>query len=188
PSPNASPLPIAPNSEFRIPNSEFQIHFFACNLATGDAGTEFLTKLHRITGATIHASTTKIGNAQLGGNWELDAVYPAATLHASSLSSQERAEVRLPISQFAAQNYAGVLADPVATDDGSFPVIGNATSNIDVLSNDNDADGDLLTITAIVDTQNSNNNLPITPGASVTLASGTIVELLPNGTLNVTTT
>ena len=57
-------------------NEQVSINFYACNLATGGVGTEFITKLHHITGATIYASTTKVGNAALGGNWHLDAVYP----------------------------------------------------------------------------------------------------------------
>ncbi|MDJ0569991.1 MAG: DUF4347 domain-containing protein, partial [Pleurocapsa sp. MO_192.B19] len=45
---------------------------YGCNVAAGDAGEEFITKLHSITGAEIAASTTPIGNGNLGGNWELD--------------------------------------------------------------------------------------------------------------------
>ena len=68
------PTPQPFNSKLQTPNSK--IAFYACHLATGDAGDEFITKLHHITGATIHASTTKVGNAALGGNWHLDAIYP----------------------------------------------------------------------------------------------------------------
>ena len=45
---------------------------YGCNVAAGDAGEEFIAKLNQITGAEIAASTTRIGNANLGGNWELD--------------------------------------------------------------------------------------------------------------------
>ena len=45
---------------------------YGCNVAVGDAGEEFVEKLHRLTGANIAASKTKTGNAQLGGNWELE--------------------------------------------------------------------------------------------------------------------
>ncbi|HYX19147.1 MAG TPA: DUF4347 domain-containing protein, partial [Nostoc sp.] len=45
---------------------------YGCNVAMGDAGEEFLTKLHYFTDAAIAASTTPIGNAALNGNWELD--------------------------------------------------------------------------------------------------------------------
>ncbi|MGL6342521.1 MAG: DUF4347 domain-containing protein, partial [Waterburya sp.] len=46
---------------------------YGCNVAAGDAGEELITKLHNITGAAIAASTTPIGNTDLGGNWNLDA-------------------------------------------------------------------------------------------------------------------
>ncbi len=45
---------------------------YGCNVATGDAGTEFVEKLHRLTGASIAASTTPTGNAALDGNWQMD--------------------------------------------------------------------------------------------------------------------
>ena len=35
---------------------------YGCNVATGDAGEEFIDKLHRLTAANIAASTTAIGN------------------------------------------------------------------------------------------------------------------------------
>ena len=78
---------------------------------------------------------------------------------------------------------------PVATADGTVAVTGNITENIDVLDNDVDADGDALAVTAIVDIQDGGNVLSFAgAGSSVTLASGTVVELQADGTLNVTTT
>ncbi|MGL5195793.1 MAG: DUF4347 domain-containing protein, partial [Chroococcales cyanobacterium] len=47
------------------------ILFYGCNVAAGDAGAEFIAKLHQVTGAKIAAATTTIGNAELGGNWNL---------------------------------------------------------------------------------------------------------------------
>ncbi|MEO1620540.1 MAG: DUF4347 domain-containing protein, partial [Cyanobacteria bacterium J06632_3] len=55
-----------------------KLSIYGCNVATGDAGEEFITKLHNLMGMDIHASTTKVGCTALGGNWELDAVVPAA--------------------------------------------------------------------------------------------------------------
>jgi Ca2+-binding RTX toxin-like protein len=52
---------------------KFSLLLYACNVAAGDAGLEFLAQLQHYTGASIAASTTRIGNAVLGGNWELDA-------------------------------------------------------------------------------------------------------------------
>jgi len=48
------------------------ILLYGCNVAAGDAGEEFISKLHQLTGAEIAASSTPIGNSTLGGNWELD--------------------------------------------------------------------------------------------------------------------
>jgi D-arabinose 1-dehydrogenase-like Zn-dependent alcohol dehydrogenase len=64
------------------------ILLYGCNVAAGDAGEEFIHKLHQITTATISASTTKTGNAALGGNWQLEVNIPATdveTFHGTSL-------------------------------------------------------------------------------------------------------
>ncbi|MCW9681958.1 DUF4347 domain-containing protein, partial [Dolichospermum planctonicum UHCC 0167] len=62
------------------------ILLYGCNVAAGDAGAEFIHKLHQITNATISASTTKTGNAALGGNWQLEVNIPATeTFHGTSL-------------------------------------------------------------------------------------------------------
>jgi len=49
-----------------------QLLLYGCNVAAGDAGVEFIERLQCLTGAAIAASTTPVGNATLGGNWELD--------------------------------------------------------------------------------------------------------------------
>ncbi|MEM9008939.1 MAG: DUF4347 domain-containing protein, partial [Cyanobacteria bacterium P01_F01_bin.86] len=109
--PNASLLSRIPNSEFRIPNSEFRIHFYACNLASGDAGEEFLTKLHHLTGSTIHASTTKIGNADLGGDWHLDTVASSHNSASQIIRLSTHAEVQNPFLPTTLAAYPAVLAD-----------------------------------------------------------------------------
>jgi len=80
-----------------------ELHLYACNVAAGDAGEEFVRKLNEITGAKISASTTKIGNEALGGNWELDVVSHLSVLR--SLSSQTS-----PFSRKSLAAYPGVLA------------------------------------------------------------------------------
>ncbi|TVU53511.1 MAG: DUF4347 domain-containing protein, partial [Arthrospira sp. PLM2.Bin9] len=45
---------------------------YGCNVAAGDAGSEFINKLAELTSANIVASTTKTGNPLLGGNWTFD--------------------------------------------------------------------------------------------------------------------
>jgi len=49
-----------------------QLLLYGCQVGAGIAGGEFLQSLHTLTGATIHASTLKIGHAALGGSWNLD--------------------------------------------------------------------------------------------------------------------
>ena len=52
-------------------NSPHKLFLYACNVASGDAGAEFVDKLHRLTGAEIAASANLTGNAALGGDWNL---------------------------------------------------------------------------------------------------------------------
>ncbi|WP_300006504.1 DUF4347 domain-containing protein [Anabaena sp. AL09] len=70
------------------------ILLYGCNVAAGDAGEEFITKLHEITNATISASATKTGNAALGGNWELEVNIPenhgtSLVFHAETLNTYQ---------------------------------------------------------------------------------------------------
>lgn len=53
-----------------------RIVLHGCNAAAGDAGAEFITKLARLTGCEIVASTTKTGHRDRGGDWNLDAIEP----------------------------------------------------------------------------------------------------------------
>ncbi|MGB3532777.1 MAG: Ig-like domain-containing protein, partial [Microcoleaceae cyanobacterium] len=48
------------------------ILLYGCQVAAGDAGTEFIEKLYNLTGSNIAASTTKTGHYKLDGNWNLD--------------------------------------------------------------------------------------------------------------------
>ena len=80
---------------------------------------------------------------------------------------------------------------PVASDDGDvtpIAITGNVALDIDVLANDTDADGDVLTITNIFDPVNPTIAIPIAVGQVVELASSTHIELLASGELRVTTT
>jgi hypothetical protein len=54
-----------------------RILLYGCQVAAGDAGTEFINKLSQITGAKIAASSGRVGNAALGGSWELEVSLPA---------------------------------------------------------------------------------------------------------------
>ncbi len=77
---------------------------------------------------------------------------------------------------------------PVADDEGPITAATGVAVNIPVLPGDTDVDGDLLTVTGIIDPANPAVVIPV-GGANpsiVTLVSGTTVTLLPDGTLNVT--
>ncbi len=80
--------------------SPSHLFLYGCKVAAGDAGAEFIEKLHRATGAEIAASSTLIGSQNRGGNWELDVT-------TSSLVAS------LPIATETVQEYAHVLEDEV---------------------------------------------------------------------------
>lgn len=45
---------------------------YGCNVAAGDAGYEFIEKLHYLTDTKIAASATRTGNSATGGDWNLE--------------------------------------------------------------------------------------------------------------------
>lgn len=49
-----------------------EIFLYGCNVAADWIGQTFVHQLKALTGAEIAASTSPIGSAQLGGNWQLD--------------------------------------------------------------------------------------------------------------------
>lgn len=53
--------------------ADAEILLYSCRVAAGALGVRFLHQFHDITGIDIAASTTLIGNVNLGGNWDLDA-------------------------------------------------------------------------------------------------------------------
>lgn len=77
--------------------AEAELLLYGCHVAAGDAGTEFLSKLHALTQAQIAASTTLVGNSARGGNWQLD-----ATTH--------NQPVELAIAPDVRAHYASVLS------------------------------------------------------------------------------
>lgn len=103
----SSSNPSAPLSEgvsFRTASSSPQsprLLIYGCNVAQGDAGREFINKLQQLTHSQIKASSTKVGNNELGGNWQLDiAVGEDNTFSSSSiafnLATQKNMLISLP--------------------------------------------------------------------------------------------
>ena len=95
------------------------ICLYGCNVAAGDAGEEFVAKLHRLTGAEVAASSTPVGNAALGGNWQLDV---------STAQNSVEKTVVIPISPEVRAAYLGILRD---TDN-------DGIDDVDDLDDDND--------------------------------------------------
>lgn len=77
------------------------ILLYGCQVAAGDAGAEFVERLHQITGVPIAASRMLTGNSDRGGNWNLEVVMGAA-------SSRSLPPIAFDASVCAA--WAGVLA------------------------------------------------------------------------------
>lgn len=48
------------------------LYLYGCNVALGDAGEEFLQKLHTVTQANIVAASHKVGSSDAGGSWCLN--------------------------------------------------------------------------------------------------------------------
>ena len=65
---------------------------------------------------------------------------------------------------------------PIALDDGPIDITEDTALVLDIQANDDDPDGDVVTITAI-------NGQPIAVGGSVTLPSGSVVTLNADGTV-----
>jgi len=104
------------------------LFLYGCQVAAGDAGTEFLAKLRTLSGANIAASANLTGNAALGGDWELEvalgvgnfasaftpemmANYAFVLLISSSLSEVEKslADAKVSISATAKKALQDIL-------------------------------------------------------------------------------
>lgn len=63
-------------SKVKVKDPESFLSLYACNLAMGDAGSEFLENLHHLVGVSVHASRTKVGSMVQGASWQLGVSYP----------------------------------------------------------------------------------------------------------------
>ena len=52
--------------------NEGNILLYGCAVAAGERGADFVNQLSQLTGAVIAASISPTGNAEKGGNWELE--------------------------------------------------------------------------------------------------------------------
>ena len=79
---------------------------YGCNVGAQDVGEEFILKLFMLTHANISASSTPVGNAAKGGNWELDVFSP-------------KISKELPFSETIVENYQSTFAQVVYEDNSS---------------------------------------------------------------------
>ncbi|MEH2464622.1 DUF4347 domain-containing protein, partial [Nostoc sp.] len=100
-------------------DNSWNLLIYGCKVAFGDAGAEFVEKLHQLTGANIAASSKLIGNAALGGNWELE-------VRTADM------EVNLAFAETTREAYAGVLATFTVNNTGDTDD-GNANNGITTL-------------------------------------------------------
>ncbi|WP_049897881.1 DUF4347 domain-containing protein, partial [Microcystis aeruginosa] len=80
-----------------------RILLYGCQVAAGDAGTEFIEKLHQLTGATVMASATPTGSSRGGGNWELEVIVSRA-------ESEQDLNISLAFDGGTLATYEGVFA------------------------------------------------------------------------------
>jgi Ca2+-binding RTX toxin-like protein len=124
---------------------------YGCEVAAGDAGGEFISRLQQLTGAKIAATKTLTGNKDLGGNWELE-------------TTTTEMIVNLAIAESTRLTYQGILADFIVTtaDD----------------EDDGDVDGDDLSLReAIVAANNTSGTDTITFDSNIShinLTQGTL--------------
>ncbi|NJO49133.1 MAG: DUF4347 domain-containing protein [Leptolyngbyaceae cyanobacterium RM2_2_4] len=141
-------------------NSAPSLLLYGCNVAAGDAGDEFIEKLHHLTGAKVAASTSPIGRTPLGGNWQLD-------------HKLGQIQAILPIAPSTLAAYEEVLAAPVINDNITVTraVDEDQTLSIAGISvNDTDA-ADIQTVTLAV--AQGILNLASTDGLSGITGNGT---------------
>ncbi|MEM9216352.1 MAG: DUF4347 domain-containing protein [Cyanobacteria bacterium P01_F01_bin.150] len=112
-----------------------KISIYSCNVADGNNGEEFVTQLSHITGATIYASTQKVGNRQKGGTWTLDTVVLPSHRHIS-IVAQKMDDNQCLFSSSVRASYAGILmSDPTLDLDSTDSVTTIATDNFENSSN-----------------------------------------------------
>ncbi|MFM1813783.1 MAG: hypothetical protein RLZ98_478, partial [Pseudomonadota bacterium] len=114
---------------------------------------------------------------------------PAANYHGpvTPITYQVSDDDGAPVTATVSITINDINDPPVATDDGPVIVVPGTPTNIDVLGNDTDVENDPLSVTGIVDPSAPGVIIPINPGSpTVTLASGTVITLQPDGTLDVT--
>ncbi|GAB4278282.1 MAG: hypothetical protein Fur0025_04730 [Oscillatoriaceae cyanobacterium] len=83
------------------------LYIYGCQVAAGDAGAEFLQKLHQITQTQIYANPHPTGNAAKGGTWHLQPIHSPPSPH---LPVSWSPRLPIPLSPTTQQTYQGILS------------------------------------------------------------------------------
>ncbi|MGP1385996.1 MAG: cadherin domain-containing protein [Thainema sp.] len=106
--------------------SASHIFLYGCRVALGDAGSELLTHLQNLTQATIHASQRLVGNAEQGGDWQLDQVVGTLAHEPRTLAFTTQT-LNTYTSTFVAPEITNVAVDPSSPQNEGTTVTLNAT-------------------------------------------------------------
>jgi hypothetical protein len=68
--------PLTKKSNIRVHSPTSFLALYACSLANGDVGEEFLNKLQYLAGVSIHASQGRVSSSACGGSWQLNIAHP----------------------------------------------------------------------------------------------------------------
>jgi len=98
---------------------------YGCRVAAGDAGEEFIKKLHQLPGATVVASATHTGSIRWRGDWKLEKI-------ASRAGNHQDLNIPLAFCENTLATYAGEFASL----EGEPPQV-----SVTAIANGNEANG-----------------------------------------------
>lgn len=139
---------------------------YGCNVAAGDAGEEFITKLHALTGSEIAASKTLTGSAAKGGNWELEVtttqMQPVLALQAEAMANYDSVlPTEETISQWNGNDGIYPFGEPETQTYGqTFTAAESSLQSFKIILDDYDFDPDTIDFKAYVTAWDSNTNAP----------------------------
>jgi hypothetical protein len=131
--------------------SSASVFLYGCNVAAGEVGEAFLSKLHQLTGANIAASANPTGSTVKGGDWELEVTIG-------------KIEAPLAFSEAVREAYISVLVTVPSTDGGVVTVPSTDGGVVTVPS----TDGGVVTVPS---TDGGVVTVPSTDGGVVTVPS-----------------
>lgn len=105
--------------------SASHIFVYGCQVASGDAGSEFVAQLQRLTQSTVHASPRLVGNAAQGGDWWLDHVM--GTLAHELLTPAFTPDTLNTYASTFAIDISSIVVDPASPQNEGSTVTLNAT-------------------------------------------------------------